>query len=205
MGFFFAGAEVFPCGQVSSLDELAPLLSRQYDRTETIQRGLVALLQLLRALSWLRLKRHEGRRHPELDEIVFYRENDGDVHRLIWMATTKSAPGASGASGMDEHFCMSVVERLAPSLTPQLVDKLTSINGLERMIGYIELTLFGPPEELNHPEMIQRWLDVERASVLNELIRTQGLWRIKLTVMEEFRLAYLVVANVPNLIEASRI
>jgi len=54
-------------------------------------------------------------------------------------------------------------------------------------------------------EMIQRWLDVERASVLNELIRTQGLWRIKLTVMEEFRLAYLVVGNVTDLLEATRI
>lgn len=196
---------MFPSGQVSSLDELAPLLSRQYGRPETIQRGLVALLQLLRALSWLRLKRHEVRRHPELDEIVFYRENDDDVHRLIWMANSKTTPGASGASSIDDHFCMSVVERLAPALTPQLVDKLTSVNGVEQMIGYIELTLFGPPEELSDPDMIQRWLDVERASVLNELIRTQGLWRIKLTVMEEFRLAYLVVANVTNLIEASRI
>ena len=197
--------EVFPAGQVASLDELAPLLSRQYDRAETVQRGLVALLQLLRALSWLRLKRHEVRRHPELDEIVFYREGDDDVHRLIWMATSKTTSSAPNAAGIDDYFCMSVVERLAPALTPQLVDKLTTIDGIERMIGYIELTLFGPPDELSDPDIIQRWLDVERASVLNELIRTQGLWRIKLTVMEEFRLAYLVVANGANLIEASRI
>ena len=50
---------------------------------------------------------------------------------------------------------------------------------------------------------MQRWLDLERATVLNNLIRTQGLWNIQLTVYEEYHLLFLVRTCAKMLREAS--
>ena len=46
-------------------------------------------------------------------------------------------------------------------------------------------------------------LMVERATVLNNLIRTQGLWNIQLTVYEEYHLLFLVRTCAKMLREAS--
>ena len=199
------GVEVFPAGQVTTLNQLPQVLAAELERNERVEQALVALLQLLRAICWLQ---HESldqqeRRQLELDEIVFYREDNNDIHRLVWMMASCDETGRT-VEQCQQQQSHSIIQLLAPSLTVQLVDRLISIPSVERMIVYVEYVLFGPPGHLDE-QMMQRWLDVERASVLNQLIRTQGLWRIKLSVMEEFRLAFLVSASPSNLIDASQI
>jgi len=50
---------------------------------------------------------------------------------------------------------------------------------------------------------LQRWLDLERATVLNNMIRTQGIMNISLTVYQEYHLLFLVRTCAKMLREAS--
>ena len=50
---------------------------------------------------------------------------------------------------------------------------------------------------------LQRWLDLERATVLNSLIRSQGILNVSLTVYQEYHLLFLVRTCAKMLREAS--
>ena len=73
---------------------------------------------------------------------------------------------------------------------------------LGQVKSMLEYMLWGPSDIIfdlkmgreaeSREEALQRWLDLERATVLNNLIRTQGLWNIQLTVYEEYHLLFLV-------------
>merc|ERR1711885_76845 len=73
---------------------------------------------------------------------------------------------------------------------------------LGQVKSMLEFMLWGPSDIIfdfkmgreaeSREEALQRWLDLERATVLNNLIRTQGLWNIHLTVYEEYHLLFLV-------------
>ena len=70
----------------------------------------------------------------------------------------------------------------------------------------LEYMLWGPSDitmSQSREQGLQRWLDLERATVLNNLIRTQGLWNIELTIFEEYHLLFLVQTCAKMLHEAS--
>ena len=94
-------------------------------------------------------------------------------------------------------------------------EKAVSLTQVKSMLEYI---LWGPNnltlasdsdvdcrsiESTPSESILQRWLDLERATVLNNLIRTQGLWNIELTVFEEYHLLFLVRTSAHGLKEAS--
>ena len=84
---------------------------------------------------------------------------------------------------------------------------------LGQVKSMLEYMLWGPSDIIfdlktgreaeSREEALQRWLDLERATVLNNLIRTQGLWNIQLTVYEEYHLLFLVRTCAKMLREAS--
>ena len=84
---------------------------------------------------------------------------------------------------------------------------------LGQVKSMLEYMLWGPSDiifEVNavreaesREESLQRWLDLERATVLNNMIRSQGLWNITLTVYEEYHLLFLVRTCAKMLREAS--
>ena len=84
---------------------------------------------------------------------------------------------------------------------------------LGQVKSMLEYMLWGPSDIIfdlktgreaeSREEALQRWLDLERATVLNNLIRTQGLWNIHLTVYEEYHLLFLVRTCAKMLREAS--
>ncbi|KAF0309716.1 hypothetical protein FJT64_019178 [Amphibalanus amphitrite] len=78
---------------------------------------------------------------------------------------------------------------------------------LGRARAVLEFLLWGPADlELTEGEdALQRWLDLERATVLNNLIRTQKLWSVELSVLEEFRLMFLVNTDAATLRDASEL
>ena len=193
-------------------------------KDEGIQQALCALLQIWRALSWLQ---ERGVSKVFHDQMVFYRENSADFYRLVWLPTVAGRPDRrsksftttknqkSSPAALIEDAVVEVVHILSPNLGVQLAEKFLDIfqasedGGLDKMSQYAEYLLFGPMDDLTDQNfdplpMIQRWLDVERASVLNELIRTQGLWRIKLSVLEEFHLSFLVSVSPQILIDSGR-
>ena len=222
------GIEVFPPGQVATLSQMTELLDQQCNKDESLQRGLCALLQICRAFSWLQEK---GIQQVDADQMVFYRENSQDFHRLLWLPP--APPPRYGVRNPAAKFARSYSDRngspalkdtldeiiaiLSPCLTVQLANKLsailseTNVKSLEKLALYAEYLLFGPSDDLigqvsaDPLPLVQRWLDVERASVLNDLIRTQGLWRIKLSVLQEFHLCFLVSVSPQTLIDAGQI
>jgi hypothetical protein len=204
---------------------MTELFDQQCNKDESLQRGLCALLQICRAFSWLQEK---GIQHVDPDQIVFYRENSQDFHRLLWLPP--APPPRYGVRNPAAKFARSYSDRnspalkdtlheiigiLSPCLTVQLAKKLstvlseTNVKSLEKVALYAEYLLFGPTDDLigsaDPLPLVQRWLDVERASVLNDLIRTQGLWRIKLSVLQEFHLCFLVSVSPQTLIDAGQI
>ena len=140
----------------------------------------------------------------QYEEIVFYRKNSQDALLLPQVATDETDSVKETLSS-----CIRLLASLFPT---QLADKLSSIlqRDADRMCQFLEFTMFGPAADLidgdpDPMDMFQRWLDVERASALNELIRTQGLWRVKLSVMEEFRLSFLISTSPHHLLDTSQI
>jgi hypothetical protein len=210
---YFLGIEVFPPGQVAMLKQLPQLLALEMEGPmERLQHSLSILLQICRALEWLlQQKRVANRLNHE--EIVFYREHSQDAYRLLWLP--QEAEPDYGLSV--KETLSSCIRLLAPLLSNQLADKLFVIlqrdgTSVDRMCQFLEFTMFGPSSDLidgDHDQsdldMFQRWLDVERASTLNELIRTQGLWRVKLSVVEEFRLSFLISTSPHHLLDTSQI
>lgn len=111
-----------------------------------------------------------------------------------------------------------------PELTPSvgmfrtMADLLQrgSAMALGQVKAMLEYMLWGPSDiafemasspprsrQQTREQGLQRWLDLERATVLHNLIRTQGLWRIHLTVFEEYHLLFLVQTCAKMLHEAS--
>ena len=106
-----------------------------------------------------------------------------------------------------------------PELTPSvgmfrsmcsILRQGSSISNLEQVKSMLEYMLWGPSDiafevsshQETREESLQRWLDLERATVLHNLIRSQGL-RIQLTVFEEYHLLFLVQTCAKMLHEAS--
>ena len=108
---------------------------------------------------------------------------------------------------------------MLPELTPsvgmfQSMAEILQQNSTSMALGQVksmlEYMLWGPSDiafevtsQESREKSLQRWLDLERATVLNNLIRTQGLWRIHLTVFEEYHLLFLVQTCAKMLHEAS--
>lgn len=200
---------MFPPGQVATLKQIPHLVAMEMEETERLQQSLCVVLQICRAVEWQQQQQQQQQNSAlriQPEEIVFYREDNRDAYRLFWLT----------GSGVEERSVRDIlstsVRLLAPLLTVQQTDKLYSLiqQRADKVIAYLEFALFGPSDELmdSDPEPLdtfQRWLDVERASVLNELIRSQGLWRVKLSILEEFRLSFLVSTSPQRLLDTSHI
>ena len=190
------------------LKQLPHLLAMELEGdAERLQHSLSILLQVCRAVEWLVQQKRMANSRLQYEEIVFYRENSQDACRLLWLPQV-----AADETGSVKETLSSCIRLLAPLLPTQLADKLSSIlqRDADRMCQFLEFTMFGPAADLidgdpDPMDMFQRWLDVERASALNELIRTQGLWRVKLSVMEEFRLSFLISTSPHHLLDTSQI
>ena len=105
-----------------------------------------------------------------------------------------------------------------PELTPSVgmfrsmadILRFSSSMALGQVKSMLEYMLWGPSDiafkvstQETREQSLQRWLDLERATVLHNLIRTQGLWRIHLTVFEEYHLLFLVQTCAKMLHDAS--
>ena len=103
-----------------------------------------------------------------------------------------------------------------PELTPSvgmfhsmaLILQTSTSMALGQVKSMLEYMLWGPSDvafeannQINRESSLQRWLDLERANVLNQFLRSH--WRMKLTVFEEYHLLFLVQTCAKMLYEAS--
>ena len=192
------------------LKQLPHLLAMELDgELERVQHSLSVFLQICRALEWLVQQKRVGHRLND-EEIVFYREHSQDAYRLLWLPQEMS----QSAGLLVKETLANSLRLLAPLLSTQMADKLSSLiqqqpsHSLDKLCQYVEFAMFGPAvdrlDDADPMDTFQRWLDVERASALNELIRTQGLWRVKLSIVEEFRLTFLISTSPHHLLDISQ-
>lgn len=74
---------------------------------------------------------------------------------------------------------------------------------LGQVKSMLEFKLWGPSDATSDQQVLQHWLDLERATVLNDIIRSQGLLHIELDVHEEYHLLFLVRTCAKTLREAA--
>ena len=123
-------------------------------------------------------------------------------------------------SPVDSALNSATKKPVLPELTPSVgmfrtmaeILQVESSMALGQVKSMLEYMLWGPSDiafeistsnQESREQALQRWLDLERATVLHNLIRTQGLWRIHLTVFEEYHLLFLVQTCAKMLHEAS--
>ncbi|GAB6020695.1 hypothetical protein CHUAL_003364 [Chamberlinius hualienensis] len=111
---------------------------------------------------------------------------------------------AKALTSTNDAFCL-----IAKILQQERADSLSQA---KRLLEYL---LWGPSNLgildakfsdfypiTDQEQTFQRWLDLERANVLNNLIRTQSLWQIRLTIFEEYMLSFFVRTCAKSLREA---
>ena len=144
--------------------------------------------------------------------------DDPTCHKNEAKMTLCNAALASMLSLFQVQNPIDNFEANLPELTPSvgmfrsmcsILRQSCSIGNLEQVKSMLEYMLWGPSDiafevknQETREESLQRWLDLERATVLHNLIRNQGL-RIQLTVFEEYHLLFLVQTCAKMLHEAS--
>ncbi|XP_068086010.1 uncharacterized protein [Anabrus simplex] len=166
--------------------------------------GTFIMLQLINGLKLLQARGIEEA-PVSLSSFVLCREERDPQPRLCVLHELNAESDAS----LCRCALVAVPELLPPSLPlARLVgDLLTEekAGSLSRVKSILEFSLWGPADiALGAPiadrELaLQRWLDLERATVLNGLVRT----RIDLTPFEECHLLFLVRTNSKMMNEAS--
>ena len=118
----------------------------------------------------------------------------------------------SAASGCKAPVLPEITPSVGMFRTMAELLQVESSMALGQVKSMLEYMLWGPSDiafevgnqnQESREQALQRWLDLERATVLHNLIRTQGLWRIHLTVFEEYHLLFLVQTCAKMLHEAS--
>jgi hypothetical protein len=167
-----------------------------------------------------------------LDHFLLVRADKDPHHRIIILDNVQEGQDkmslcSTALSAMLLLFqCQTPVESTLtgqiptlPELTPSVGMFRTMAEILQRgssmalgqVKSMLEYMLWGPSDiafevtsvQVTREHSLQRWLDLERATVLHNLIRTQGLWKIHLTVFEEYHLLFLVQTCAKMLHEAS--
>jgi len=192
------------------------------------------LLQFINALKYLQAQGTEEISSSSLDYFLLVRDDKDPHYRIVMLEDhinpqeneVLSLCSIGLAALLLLFRCENPIqivksgERIdLPELTPsvgmfstmcELLQRSSSM-ALGQVKSMLEYMLWGPNdiafefiEEHKREEELQRWLDLERATVLNNLIRTKGwLCNIELAVFEEYHLLFLVQTCAKMLHEAS--
>ncbi|XP_011500954.1 PREDICTED: serine/arginine repetitive matrix protein 2-like [Ceratosolen solmsi marchali] len=206
-----ATISVLPRLQVNTLKSFAEAIGEAEasikDENATRESSFV-LLQLVSALKSLQARGIEEA-PGSLVNVVLCRENKDAYHRLYLF---QGLSIDSSENNKDEYvsLCQCALNALEEL---NLVKKLPLIQELlmrEKAItlsqvkSILEFSLWGPADvTLGGPReretALQRWLDLERATVLHALVRA----RAQLTVTDEYQLLFLVRTSAKVMCEAS--
>ena len=179
------------------------------------------LLQLTNALRYLQSQGIEelpSSASSPLDHFVLVRDADRDPHYRVVLLDPLEAmkdnqlhgPGLS--LSQVAHLAMT---RLPGAVPARLLKRMAGLleRGSSMALGQVksmlEYVLWGPVD-LNfsggvdaREQELQRWVDLERATVLNNVIRTFSGKAVDLAVYEEYHLLFLVQTCAKMLHEAS--
>lgn len=231
--FFFSGiVSVFSRLQVETLKSYTNKLAASTNKASWEKEISFVLLQLTNGLKSLQAKGIEEVTAEFLQHFLLIRADKDPQYRIILLDEDPNDERQMNlcSAALAAMLMLFSVENpvakamgeavpLLPELTPSvgMFNSMAGIlrNGSQMALGQVksmlEYMLWGPSDiafeltskQQTREQSLQRWLDLERATVLHNLIRTQGLWRIHLTVFEEYHLLFLVQTCAKMLHEAS--
>lgn len=164
------------------------------------------LLQIINALKSLQAQGIEEAPVNLNNLIVCREERDPHPRICITHSFERSDDSSTGS------LCQCVMNALTDVLpSTDLTNLISDVLRTEKAVSLsqakaiLEFTLWGPADIAfgnsvkERETALQRWLDLERATVLQGLVRT----RAELTVFEEWHLLFLVRTNAKMMAEAS--
>ncbi|XP_018328356.1 uncharacterized protein LOC108739120 [Agrilus planipennis] len=204
---------VHPWMQVHSIKTYSELLkSKSHSPDDSRKDAYFVLLQLVNALKMLQAQGIEEL-PDSLTTFVLCREMDKEMHHRLCIL---QGFGEDSSRNHDEINFVSLCNCAGKALLQLMPDfKLTSLLGsllnneraisLTQVKSVLEFSLWGPSDvvlsmNIRERELaLQRWLDLQRATVLHGLVCT----KVKLTVYEECHLLFLVRSNSKMICDAS--
>ncbi|KAL0269910.1 UNVERIFIED_CONTAM: hypothetical protein PYX00_007490 [Menopon gallinae] len=188
--------------QIETLSTYGKAMSSGVLNEESKKEVNFVLLQIINALKSLQAQGIEEA-PSNLTNLIVCRE-DRDPHPRICLTSTGEQTDSECS------LCQCVLNVVTDILPPtDLTNLVSSILRKEKAVSLsqaksiLEFTLWGPSDivfgNTARELSLQRWLDLERATVLHGLVRT----RAELTVFEEWHLLFLVRTNAKMMAEAS--
>lgn len=192
--------------QVDTVQTYGAALRSKAAEEERWKDGSFVLLQLVNGLKTLQAQGIEEA-PLSLSNFVLCREERDPQSRLCILHVL--GVGLASEGGSLCQCALAALKELLPdaALTPLVSDLLRSERAvsLSQVKSVLEFSLWGPMDvalgtPLSDRELVlQRWLDLERATVLHGLVHT---W-VELTAFEECHLLFLVRTAAKMLCEAS--
>lgn len=207
-----ATVAVLPCMQVNTIQTFSEMLKLKSNGEEVWKDVCFVLLQLVNALKTLQAQGIEEL-PLSLTSFVLCKEMDKEAHNRLFVL---QGLGEDMSSKKEEEkfgtLCMCVLTAL-DHLNPnaKLAPLLHSLLNTERAIALtqvksiLEFSLWGPSDVAlgstvrERESALQRWLDLQRATVLHGLVCA----KVHLTVYEECHLLFLVRSNARMMCDAS--
>ncbi|XP_018576497.1 uncharacterized protein LOC108915033 [Anoplophora glabripennis] len=203
---------VLPWLQVNTIESFSEVLKTKAQNHEDMWKDAnFVMLQLVNALKTLQAQGIEEL-PLSLNCFVLCKDVDRDTHHRLCVL---QGLGPDMANKTDEEYgtlCMCALKALnllhpSPKITPlihSLLNKERAVS-LTQVKSVLEFSLWGPSDvclgsTIRERELaLQRWLDLQRATVLHGLVCA----RVQLTVYEECHLLFLVRSNARMMCDAS--
>lgn len=206
-----ATAQVLPYLQINTIQTYGEILKTK-SLEESWKDSNFVMLQLVNALKTIQAQGIEE--VPlSLHTFVLCKDMDKESHHRLCVLQGISMDVATKPN-QEKHgtLCMCALKALnllqpSPKITPLLQSLLNNERAvsLTQVKSVLEFSLWGPSDvslgsTIKERELaLQRWLDLQRATVLHGLVCT----RVQLTVYEECHLLFLVRSNARMMCDAS--
>jgi hypothetical protein len=193
--------------QVDTIQTYGTMLRSKAPEEEQWRDGSFVLLQLVNGLKTLQAQGIEEA-PLSLSTFVLCREERDPQPRLCILQVLGIGPASEEGSLC--QCALAAMQELLPvtaALTPLISDLLHKERAvsLSQVKSVLEFSLWGPADvalgtqSSDRELVLQRWLDLERATVLHGLVHT----RVELTAFEECHLLFLVRTSAKMMCEAS--
>lgn len=206
-----ATAWILPYLQINTIQSYGDLLKTKTEE-ESWKGSNFVMLQLVNALKTLQAQGIEEL-PMSLSSFVLHKDMDKESHHRLCVLLGMTVDLASKSHQEKQGtLCMCALKALnflhpSPKITPLLQSLLSHERAvsLTQVKSVLEFSLWGPSDvslgsTIKERELaLQRWLDLQRATVLHGLVCT----RVQLTVYEECHLLFLVRSNARMMCDAS--
>lgn len=207
LNFFFsflASISVLARLQIETVETYGRSMNSGVLNDESKKEVNFVLLQIINAFKSLQAQGIEEAPKTLSNMIVCREERDPHPRLCITHSMERSEEGTS--------FCQCLLHTIKDILPPtDLTPLIANVLRKEKAVslsqakGILEFSIWGPSDiafgnsTRERESALQRWLDLERATVLHGLVRT----RAELTVFEEWQLLFLVRTSAKIMAEAS--